>query len=304
MKFEDITKRARESVVGQDQAIDRLTIHIIKHILTRCARQADIDLKNTSVSLVLGSSGTGKTFLTKTITEILNIPFIEINGKSISQEGWSGTSFIDLLEEQLVEIKPEFYSAVVVLIDEIDKVCIPNISSGGEDVNFQVQSSILKYIDGMTVIPKKKGFPVPRYSTEDFCFILAGNFQEIRNKRKHKTGVGFLETKADPDKDLRDEVIKFGMIPELAGRVSSFIELNPLTTDNYRELFNNSNGLYKQWQKYLGTAGLNWTIENKDAIIKKAGELEIGARGLQQEINKDLDQFLIENIDKIDLNQV
>lgn len=282
-------------VVGQDEAVDKVVNYLFKHIISICAQENGLHTHNKSNLLLTGNSGCGKTFVIQVACGLMNLPFIEINCKSISQEGWSGTSLIKHLQEGLYNIPKSLYKFSIIFLDEFDKLCMPNYSSGGDDVSIHLQNGLLKTLEGSIL----SGHGL---NTAELCFILAGNFHSMRQNRISK-GIGFSGNLVNKSNhDIYEELIKFGVIPELAGRISDVIELNDLDEHTLLEILNNDNFIYKNWQNIFNECNIDFSISgtDKDKIIEEAKSKKTGARGLYSLVHNKIDETMLKNPEKIE----
>ena len=293
-----LSQKLKEYVIGQDQACDDLSMFLFQYLLFHYAQNRnDIQLQASPICLILGESGSGKTFLIKLLSEFTGFDLIEINGKSISQEGWHGTAFKEILIDHFMKRPKSLDNSImnIVFIDEFDKLCMPQGSSNDENYSVHLQNSLLKYIEGFQIENKDI-----RINTRNICFILGGNFQGIRDQReKDKKNIGFKEHRHTED-ELHLELEKFGMIPEVIGRISNFIELRSLTHKDYETILRNPNGNFRNITQLMLNLGMELNIKDKqvEEAIEKALKSKIGVRGLNQEINKILNQEFHKNQDK------
>ncbi len=301
---QELSDAINEIVIGQKQASEIVSIYIFKHIYSLYASKFNINLENKPLLLLLGDTGIGKTYIIKTAAKLMDFNFIELNAKSITQEGWAGKSFADMLEESVAELS-SYDERTIVFIDEFDKMCIPNFSSKSDNVADHIQNGMLKYLEGFKISGKRQDI-----DTSKFCFILAGNFKSIREKRKEKlrNNIGFIENldQEELDKFLHKELEDFGVIPELIGRISEFVELNDLAEDSYKALWENPEFILNKWIKIfkLVDLELNITDEDKKNAIEKTIKNKVGVRGLIQEVQKLINREFLNEAGKINMNQI
>ena len=173
--FPDYLEKIKKKVVGQDYVIDRLGTYLLKHLLKSIMLVKEPAVNHpSSCVLLMGASGTGKTYITKTLCNEFNLSYIEINAKSITQEGWSGTSFIQALNDEIKAYPdPATHPGIVVLVDEFDKMCMPQDESKHINYHYIIQASILKYLDGMEVNIKGKSDTIlMSYNTGKLFYVF------------------------------------------------------------------------------------------------------------------------------------
>lgn len=293
-----LSDKLKEYVIGQDQACNDLSLFLFNYLLFHYAQnREDIRLENPPVCLIIGESGSGKTHLVKMISKIMNFDLLEINGKSIAQEGWNGESLKNMILTYAMSRPKSKDQSIktIIFIDEFDKVCQPISSSETENYNVHTQNSFLKYLEGFKI--ENKDILV---DLKSFCFILGGNFQGIRDQReKNKKQIGFRDHEHQ-ETELHYELESFGMIPEIIGRISNFIELNYLTRKDYEAILHSKNTYFKNITAIMLAINMELDIQDQhiEYAIDKAIKSKIGVRGLIQELNKILNQEMIRNQDK------
>ncbi len=293
MNYADIKKKITSKVVGQDRVVDQCLLFLIKHLFA--STTSDIPVND--ILLLTGETGTGKTFTIQTIADNFNIELLEINSKSISQEGWSGTPLKEHLTKWGKEVidpnnLPEL---IVIFMDEFDKICIPQGSSNTENHAAHIQNSLLKYfefnfkdIKELSSIPKSK-----------FCFILAGNFEVLRQNRID-TSIGFTQESTAIKTEVYEELINFGMIPEIAGRITHVVELEFLDKKTYNTLWEDETFIVKKWKNHLSKIGINVNFSKyKSKCVSTTVKKRLGVRGLIQEFNIILNKLLLPNADSV-----
>ncbi len=293
----ELQEKVNSKVVGQEKAVKKITTAIYKHVLRKYAQMLDIEIETNSNLLLAGSSGSGKTYIVREAAKASQLPYIELNAKSISQEGWHGKSFIDQLKNNLDPTNP-LWPGTIIFIDEFDKLCMPNYSSGGDDVNQHLQHSLLKYIEGMPIYL----FGVD-HDTSQFLFVFGGAFSTLTNKKEPKANIGFNKHahKEEEDTHFYQELIKFGMIPELAGRIRSVSVLNKFDKKMYKQVYNNEHFILNKWLELFKHFKLPSAIPNKvvNTAIKDAIKKDLGCRGFIQSLEDYIDDIINKNAHKI-----
>lgn len=271
----EMQDKLKEKILGQDEAIHNITSSVYKFVLKLYARDYGIWFDNSTSILLLGDTGCGKTYLAKEISKLLDMCFVEINAKGIAQEGgWSGKNFPELLAENI----SQHVNGAVIFVDEFDKLCWTNSSVSNGDVNLHIQSNFLKYLDGFTIKHSDRIGGKLNLDTTKCLFIFAGAFSDMQDKR---TTIGFNGIRKDDE--LREALIKYGMLPELLGRMQSICELNSLTEETYRSIIENEHFIYRKYVQILHRIGIDLDLE-KENIIAAALKNKLGVRGLIQEV--------------------
>lgn len=288
-----------KTVIGQKEAKKAISVTGFLHIL-RIANVEhqlnDFPLKKQNI-LLMGPTGCGKTLLVSTLAKELGVPFYEIHAKDISQQGWKGNSLEDHLlrhKESLHYEKEKqwMFPYSIIFIDEFDKICKPTISSTGTDWSKETQGSILKAVEGCVVHAGESVKTGSEIDTTNMWFIFSGNFEDLRKDRANiKKSIGFFDdkSKATAKKDLHEELIKYGVIPELAGRISQVVELETLTKKQLKSaLLDSDRSIYQTYKGYYRILGKELVLTKAEIsrIITKCFKSKIGARGLDMAVDE------------------
>jgi len=308
-KPEEIKTFLDQFVIGQDSAKQYLSVAVYNHYKRLLQDQSndenypDVEIEKSNIVMV-GSTGTGKTLMARTIAKMLSVPFTIVDATVLTEAGYVGEDVESLLVRLLQEANFDVSKAEkgIVFIDEIDKIArkMDNPSITRDVSGEGVQQGLLKLLEGSVVnVPPQGGRKHPeqefiQINTQNILFICGGAFDGIERKiaqRLNTQVVGFdaqQKQKVDKNDLLKyiapQDLKAFGLIPEIIGRLPILTYLQPLDRDALRRiLVEPKNAITKQYQKLLSMDGvkLSFTPDALDYIVDKAMEYKVGARGLR-----------------------
>ncbi len=280
----EIMEKLKEKVVGQDEYLRQLSILGFKHELNQQLISNGKKPVNNNL-LVVGPTGSGKTFAAKELSHILDIPFFEVDCSNVVQTGYKGlTSVEHILKDAYYRLQGRAEEAIIYL-DEFDKVYDQSLDARGEGV--AQQQNFLKLLEpnDMVFSRDRSNFERASYlKTGGITYIATGSFDFVRRKNSGKTGKMGFESRADQKKPLtKEDIIAAGFIPELIGRFGTIINLNELSRDDYyRILVYSSESAYTQYQEFFEALNVSLNIDKSvfRKIADEAFDKKVGARGL------------------------
>lgn len=302
-------------VTGQEDAKNKISNLLFLHALKVKHLEDnpllfDPEKKNLNVGnlMLVGPSGCGKTYIIQKACEYVDLPVAFINAKSLTNTGHVGVSIQEAIAYASINSRRKSkFNYSVIVIDELDKICVDFGSNSGWMDN--IQSSLLKVVEGFSEPVELKGYMSPiNINTHNMLFLFAGNFEDMRKKLNAvKSSIGFStdEKKEKLKLNFIDELIATGLKKELAGRISSIVQIKQLTKEEIKDIIlNKQASALDDFVTLFEAANTELDIKKEEIIDGFAEEcfnLGLGARGLNSIIFNYLENKIQEL--EVDLNE-
>ena len=317
LKPEEIMSFLDEYVIGQDEAKKTLAVAVYNHYKRITAgRDLDVELQKSNI-LMLGPTGSGKTLLAQTLARLLNVPFAIADATALTEAGYVGEDVENILLKLIQAADYDIAKAEygIIYIDEIDKITRKSENTSiTRDVSGEgVQQALLKILEGTVAsVPPQGGRKHPhqellQIDTTNILFICGGAFEGLEKlieSRMDTKAIGFnakIGTKEEQDvgevlrQVLPQDFVKFGMIPELIGRVPVVVSLDSLDKKTLMRILKEpKNSIIKQYKKLFELDGVELSFEEEavEAIAQKTLDRKTGARGLRAIMEKAMNNLM------------
>ena len=298
-----IKEQLDEYVIGQEKAKKVMSVAVYNHYKRILSKPGDIEIEKSNM-LMIGPTGSGKTYLVQTLAKLLNVPLAITDATSLTEAGYIGDDIESVVSKLLAAADNDVERAEhgIIFIDEIDKIAKKKNTNQRDVSGEAVQQGMLKLLEGSEVeVPvgansRNAMVPLTTVNTKNILFICGGAFPElpeiVKERLNKKSSIGFqadLKDKYDKDKNILmkatvDDLRNFGMIPEFLGRLPIVFSLESLTEDMLVKILQEpKNAILKQYRRLLELDEVKLVFDNGalHAIAKKALEKDTGARALR-----------------------
>lgn len=310
-KPKDIMTKLDEYIIGQDDVKKVVSVAAYNHY-KRIHNKTGANLKKSNIMLI-GPTGTGKTLFAQTLAKTLDVPLAITDATTLTEAGYVGEDVESLLERLYANAHGDLKLAEqgIIFVDEIDKVRIRENMNGKKDVSGEgVQQALLKLIEGSEATFKNPAGNKVTMDTSNILFIVGGAFAGIEQtiatrKEPDANGIGFAATVTNPEKKTKpklkevtiEDLKKYGMIPELLGRIPTIAKLDPLDAKQLRRILTEpKDSIIKHYEELFKLDGstIEFTKKTLNKVARQAIKNGTGARGLQTILEKELMDLMFE----------
>lgn len=314
LKPSELKARLDEFVIGQEEAKRLVTAEVYAHLKKNLSETTDFKKHNLCL---IGPSGSGKTYLVECLAKQLQIPFVVEDATSLSKTGYVGNSVSTMLERLYYAAKGDLNLAQrgIVFLDEVDKLssCFKSGVSKGDVGTTGIQQELLKILEGseveLTIHEGRSSYNIT-FDTRQVLFIVGGAFVGLdEQKKKHQQPkmIGFgldsntsTDSLLSPERTSHQDLIDYGLTPELVGRLSLLVDLKPLTEDEIRRVMTESKGsVVKSYIERFKREGI--TLEFADETIaclaKAVRQSKLGVRGIEGHLSLVLNELFYEALE-------
>lgn len=307
MDIKKIYSELKSNVIGQDEYVKQLVLFAFKHLANKELTDAGKMPINNNL-LVVGPSGTGKTYGAKQLAKLIDVPILEVDCSNIVQTGYRGTNSVEHILFDAYDQFGQKSEHCIIYLDEFDKVYDLALDKDGKGK--ASQQNFLKMLEPNELVFERSGRGFSsKINTSGISYIASGSFDYLSRERKNNkmgfNAINNIDTYID-----KEDIVKSGFIPELIGRFNKIINLNSLDENDYYHILSNCrDSSYSQYRDLLKHYGVELVVSNQvlKHLAHKASLSNFGARGLNQIVANYIDECLYDisfdkSISEIKLN--
>jgi len=313
LKPHELKEKLDEYIIGQEESKQILSVAIYNHYKRIKMKKDAVQKSNI---LLIGPTGSGKTYIMQTLANILELPFVVVDSTVFTEAGYVGDDVSSILRKLYMQADGDLEMAEkgIVYVDEVDKIVSKGDGPNSRDVNGTgVQQALLRMMEcgEQSFTIESNGIKMEiAMKTDNILFVFGGAFIGLNNiieKRvtKLKSSIGFNKSKEEKDSNCYDlmsqliqgDIIAYGFIPEFVGRISIITQINQLSANELKEiLVKPKNSIVKQYKSLMKVDGINITFDKSaiNYIVEEAAKKNLGARGLRGIIDKPMNIIMFE----------